>query len=276
MSCRPLIVVPITKSYMEEGSVFLNSVRKTNPSIPVHVITHDLTDEDFKEWENVTKVVIEPPCDTEFRRVRTSRFRYAMDIKDEFNVVGLFDADMCLLRDINKFFKMAETGTILACSNNTLLRYIKKDFDAMQVDVNPRIDVVHPTFSTVPIFVNASLNEEWLTAIWENPTGNDLDIPNLYAESLRLMDKVFLLNSYAWTNIHHTMIKPETFARKTHNGLYSHQGEPVYCLHGHLGDPAYLKELIEPMKKNYGYYPKYVESAENCVKVLKETYDTYK
>lgn len=277
MMGRYVIIVPITKTYLHEGRVLLKSLAVHNGHIPVHVITTDLEADVFSQYENVNRVIIEPPCDTEFRQIRTSRFRHAVDIKSDYDVVCLLDADMCSVRKLDNIFRMAESGTILACSNNTLLRYVKKDFDLMKVKVDPDIDVVHPTVSTVPVFINPSIHEDFLMEIWKNETGNDLDIPNLLMESMGIMDKVFLLNSYAWTNIHHTMLKPEIFIRKTESEeYYSNQGEPVYMLHGHWLDDNYVKHLMDPMKKNYGYYKKHLECAENCIRTIKNEYSKYK
>jgi len=287
-----IIIVPITKSYLDEGRVLLNSLQITNPKIPVHVLTTDLKEDDFKEFKTVEKVVQSPTCtgmNAEFRQIRTYRFKYAIELgeqhvkqqeayiddpHEDFSVL-LLDADMCCLRKLDKFFEMAY-HTILCCSNNTLLRYIKKDFDHMHVSCNPTIDVTHTTFSSVPIFINPIRFKNYLQEIWNNKTGNDLDVPNLVLSSMNLYDKMYLLNSYAWTNIHHTMIKPETFVKKTFDGLFSNQGEPIYMIHGHWGQQPYLEELIRPMEKNYGYCRKYIEGAANCINIIKAEYDKYK
>jgi len=285
-----IIIVPITKSYLAEGRVLLNSLNITNPNIPVHVLTTDLTEADFK-FPNVQKVVLSPKCtglNHEFRQIRTYRFKYAIELgekhlkdllafvedpSEDFSVL-LLDADMFCLRKLDKFFEMAY-NTILCCSNNTLLRYVKKDFDKMYVECDPQIDVIFPTFSTVPMFINPIRFKDYLQTIWDNKTGNDLETLNLILASKGLLDKTYLLNSYGWTNIHHTMIKPETFIKRTADGLFSNQGEPVYMLHGHWGDQRYIEELIRPMEKNYGYHRPYIETAKNCIKIIKEEYDKY-
>jgi len=278
MNTDYLIVFPATTNYMDEACVLLKSLQKHMPTIPVHVTTRN-NDADclLKEFDNVTRIIDEPPCDTEFRQVRTTRFRHAADVaKEGYKVVCLLDADMLVVRNFTKIFKMAESGTILVGSNNTLLRYRKKDFDKMFVDVSDDINVVHPTFTTVPTFINPTIHQEYLRAIYENKTGNDLDIPNLVAIQQNLMDQIYHLPSFLFTGIHHTMLKPETYVKMTDDGLYSHQGEPVYMLHGHLGDPKYLAELIKPMRQNYGYYEPYLKMAQSCINTLKEVYEKYK
>lgn len=290
-----IIIVPITKSYLEEGRVLLNSLRITNPKIPVHVLTTDLDEGVFKEFENVFKVVIAPESEglpnAEFRRIRTYRFAYAIKLGEDYQLsfpflhkegetednfsVLLLDADMCVLRNIEKFFKMAY-HTILCGSNNTLLTYRDKDYSAMHVKCALNTEIVHPTFSTVPTFVNPIRFKDYLENIVNNFTGNDLDVPNLVLSSMNLYDQMYLLPSYLFTNLHHSMLKNETFCKRTKDGLFSNQGEPLYMLHGHLGQQAYLNELIRPMEKNYGYHRPYIETAKNCIKIIKEEYDKYK
>jgi len=273
---KSLLVFPATTKYLPEARVLLKSLEVHMPDVPVHIMSKDHEADSLLEFKVVEKIIDEEKVDTEFRQVRTSRFRYAVDVADEFEVVGLFDADMLCVYDFEHIFRMADTGVIVGCSNNTLLRYRKKDFDAMHVECDPGIDEVHTSFSTVPLFINPTIHKEYLMAIWENKTGNDLDIPNLLAITMGKMKQVYLLNSYAWTNIHHTMIKPETFIRKVEDGYASHQGERVYMLHGHWLDPKYIEELINPMIKNYGYYPKYIEGARNCIKTIEAEYQKYK
>jgi hypothetical protein len=271
------IILPATTSYLSEAKVLLKSLVNHMADIPVHIISKDNEAEELNQFNNVVNIYNEPECDSEFRRIRTSRFRYAAEISNEYKSVCLLDADMLCVRDFSNIFRMADTGMILVGSNNTLLRYRKKDFDKMAVEVPevPEVNIVHPTFTTVPTFVNPKIHEDWLRAIWENKTGNDLDVPNLLSASLGKTNNLYYLPSYSWTNIHHTMLKPETFVRYM-DGYYSHQGEPIYMFHGHWLDDKYKKQLVEPMQKNYGYYPKYVECARNCIKLIESEYEQYK
>ena len=272
-----LIVFPATTKYMHEARVLLKSLVKHMPNTPVHVMSRDGEADMLKgEFPNVTEVINEPKVDTEFRQIRTSRFRHAADVADQFKTVCLLDADMCCVYNFEHIFRMADTGTILTCSNNTIFRYIKKDFDHMHVECDPTINVIHTSFTTVPFFINPSLHRDYLLAIFGNKTGNDLDIPNLLAITMDKMKQVFLLNSYAWTNIHHSMIKPETHVRKVDDGYVSKQGERIFMFHGHWLDPKYVAELINPMQKNYGYHQKYVEGAKNHIRTIDAEYAKYK
>jgi hypothetical protein len=244
-------------------------------------------DADFKGIGNGYKADIivhvlptydEPARCKEFRRVRTSRFLFATQVAEHYDVVCILDADMVAIRDLSVLFGMARSGdAILVGSNNTLLRYLKKDFSEFGLVVPDDINVVHPTFCTVPMFINPSneVNKQYLLNIWNNPSGNDLDVNNLVAEQMGIMNKIFLIPSYISTGIHHTFLKPETYIKDSGQGLYSHQGEPVYFLHGHLNDDRYLEELMTPMRKNYGYYEPYLICAQNCVNTLKKAYAEY-
>jgi len=274
---RYLIIVPITGSYFAEGEALLRSLAVHNPTIPVDVISINGQADYLKDKHpNVRQVINEPPCDSEFRQVRTSRFRYALDVSPDFDVCCILDADMVSVRPMVNLFKMALCGTILVGSNNTLFRYIKKDFDLMKVEAPADINVIHGSFSTVPMFINPTIHAKFLSAIWENETGNDLDTLNLLVHSLNIYkDSVYHLPSYIVTNIHHSMLKSENHIKETDQGLYSHQGEPVYFLHGHLSDPAYHRQLLEPMEKNYGYYPPYIDCARDCISTMIKEYHKY-
>ena len=274
---RYLIIVPITGGYFAEGEALLRSLLMNNPDIPVDVISIKGQADYLKDkFTNVRQVINEPACDSEFRQVRTSRFRHALDVSPDFDVCCILDADMVSVRPMTNLFKMALGGTILVGSNNTLFRYIKKDFDLMKVEAPADINVVHGSFSTVPMFINPTLHARFLSAIWTNETGNDLDTLNLLVHSLGIYnDSVYHLPSYIVTNIHHSMLKMENHVKETGQGLHSHQGEPVYFLHGHLSDPAYHRQLLEPMEKNYGYYPPYIDCARDCIATMIKEYQKY-
>jgi len=280
------VVFPATRNCLEEAKCLINSLAQTNPSLPVYITTSHLEDrqvtiEDFSHIpsQNIVKIIPEPPADTEFRQVRTARFRIAVELKDEYTVVGLLDADMVILRDLTSIFKMAESGTLLFTGNNTLLCYRHRDFVRMQIK-SPGEDtkVIMPTFCTVPTFINPTIHEELLMAIWNketNPSGNDLESINLLIIAMGLLEDVYLLNTYSWSNIHHSMLKPETFSKMTDDGLYSHQGQPIYAVHGHWLEEAYVKELINPMIKNYSHVPKAIDTARNAINDLCKTFRKY-
>lgn len=277
---RTAFVVPITKTYLNKGRALIKSLAMYHPKTDVHVLTIDLVGDEFKDLREVIVYhVPELPADTvnnEFKRVRTSRFKYAADLKDSYDTICLLDADMVLIRNIMPLFLMATSGAILVSSNNTLLRYVKKDFDAQKVDAPDDINVVHPSFCTVPLVINPTIHNAFLNAVWDNELGNDLDTPNLLMQAMGLMQFVFYLTSYSVTNIHHSMLKPDTFAREMDGTLYSQMGEPVYMLHGHWDDDVYVKNLLEPMVKNYSDFPRAVKIATDAIQTIKREYDKYK
>jgi hypothetical protein len=297
---RFCFIFPVTKPYLSEARVLLRSLVKHHPNseIPIYVVSPDLKEDSFKDiaktciselylkdtFQEIHPINIWVPgeypeftMNREFRRIRTTRFLLAEKLKNIFDVVCILDADMCLLRPIKQIFRMAETGTILVGNNNTLLTYRKKDFDKMGVSGVPdNIDVVHPTFSTVPLFLNPKIHSDFLMGIWSNPLGNDLETNNLVAIALDKMKDVFYLNSFCVSNLHHSMLKPETHVKETKDGLFSAQGDPVYLLHGHLSTEAYIKELIEPMCKNYGWHPPFINLAKNAIHSIVKEYNKYK
>jgi hypothetical protein len=295
-------IVPVTKNYLHEARPLVKSLGIHMPDTDLHILTVDgqyrVNVDDFSDLHKhffVHDVPEFPAAEFpelqqaySFRRIRTSRFLFAAfcghlgghsgwksPLDKRYDVVCLLDADMCMVRPINKFFKMAEMGTILVGCNNTLLRYTKKDFDKMHVEVRPDIDVVHPTFCTVPTFVNPNIHQDWLEAIWTNKTGNDLEIPNLLAQSMNKMNQVYHLGSENFLNIHHMQIRPETYAKATTDGLYTQTGEPVSMLHGHWADDSYRKQLLEPIVKNFSDYPKAISIAQGAINTIKQEYDKY-
>lgn len=280
---KKIFIVPITKSYLDEGKVLLNSLHINNPNIPVHILTTDLTEDTFKEYSNVERVIIAPKCDTEFRQVRTYRFKYALEWAEEQQdiygfdtdyVCALLDADMCHIRPVDLFFEMARS-TMLVTSNNTVLRYIKKDFDKMNVPCPDDINVVMQTFCTVPTYLPPLEFKDYLLNIWNNSTGNDLEVPVLYAAVMNLRDRIYLLPSQNFNGIHHSQCKPETRVYPSDDGLLTLQHERVYSLHGHWLNPVYVKEMIDPMQRNYGYYPPYMDGARESIATIKREYDRY-
>lgn len=273
-------VFPVTRQYLHEARVLVNSLHKWHPEIPIYITTIDteygIEKKDFNDICD-TDIIIAPECDTDFRRIRTFRFKLAMDLKDKHKVILLLDADMCLFRPIDKFFRIAETGIMIGCSDSTILKYRQNHFKEYHIETKIQ-EIIHPFFSTVPLFINPS-NErtyEFLKMVWENPTGNDLEVPNRIVAATGRQDEMILLNSYQWTNIHHSMLKPETHIKMTDDGLISNQGQFVYMVHGHWQDKHYLEhDLIDPMKKNYNWDEKNIERAYNIVNDIKKEYDKY-
>jgi hypothetical protein len=274
-----LIIFPATKNYLPEARVLLKSLLVHMPTTPVHIMSKDFEAEGLKEFKNVEMVLNEQKCDSEFRQVRTTRFRHAADMQGQFKVVCLLDADSLAVYNFEHIFRMADTGTLLVCSNNTLFRYIKKDFDHMKVSAPDNIDCISCSFSTVPMFVNPNdaLHQKFLREVIANATGNDLDVPNLLVHVLGLANKMYLLPSQNWTGIHHTNLKPEVGLKKVCDGFVSQLGERVYMFHGHhLDKEGYVKNLMEPMIKHYGWHQKYIDNAKQCINLIQEEYDKYR
>ena len=281
MDERYLIIVPITGNYFPEGEALLRSLQVHNPQVPVDVISVDGQADHLKaKHPNVRQVINWERDNTkqnaEFRQVRTSRFQHAADVSSEFTAVMILDADMLCCRSLNPLFQMAVGGTILVGSNNTLLRYVHKDFVAMQEDAPEDINVISGSFCTVPTVLNPKIHYEFLTRIYASPTGNDLDIPNLLVHTLDLYkEHVFHLPSYITTGIHHTFLKPEVGVKETDQGLHSEMGEPIFLLHGHFGSDAYCAELLSPMEKHYGWHRPYIDQAVNKIAALRKEYMKY-
>lgn len=280
------IIFPATRNCVDEAKALVNSLSETNPDIPVYIITSNREDRKigFSDFEsifnhNILDILQEPPCDSEFRQIRTSRFRLAAELGNSYDSVCILDADMVVIRDIGAVFDMAESGTILVGSNNTLLTYRDRDFDRMKIDPPHRpFKEVLASFCTIPMFINPNIHKDFLMNIWNestNPTGNDLESLNLLVLSMGLKNRLYYLPSYSWTNIHHSCLKPETFAKNTDDGLYSYQGEPIYSIHGHWLEDKYVQDLIDPMQKNYGHIPKAVDTASNAINDLCKKFRSY-
>jgi len=279
---KPAFIFPCTRNYVHEARPLVRSLRKWHPDIPVYVTTVEREDHrvDMAHFEDIEhrhlSIIVAPEEGSEFRRIRTFRFKLALDLAGEHDALCLLDADMVLIKNIEKFFRIASSGVIVVCSDSTILRYEKQHFEEHHLDVPDDISVVHPFFSTVPMFINPHDERaaEFFRAVWENPTGNDLETPNRIAAAKGLGDCMVYVNSYQWTNIHHSMLKPETFARPSDDGLISYQGQHVYMIHGHWQDPRYYGgQLIEPMEKNYKSED--VVRAKHAIRAIKHVYDQY-
>ena len=266
-------IIPVHgEYYVKEAQVLVKSIRKWCPDVCV-IITG--IEGDINLDVDHDRIFICKEKGSEFKRIRTFRFKLAMDLKKEYDVVCCLDADMVVFHPLHKFFKLAETGIILACADSTMLTYRKKDFDLYEIPVDEKYIKNHCTISTVPMFLSPSVNEDYLKEIWDNPTGNDLDVPNLVACKMDLIkDRMHLLNNFSWTNIHHSMMKPETYAVRLGGKMYSHQGIPIYMLHGHWIYKKYIEELMNPIKINYPD-KKMVETAENSLRELLNEYNKY-
>jgi hypothetical protein len=278
--------------YSDEAKVLTYSLQKYHPEIPIFLILcyRDYTDRRYEEiydkfvcFSNIS--IHELPDGMSWNKQIKFRYKFACDLSTQgFDSVCILDADMLCLHNMDLFFNIANSGTIVACADNMITKWNKEEIKKyFNEDVTEFTCDIQERVSNVPWFYNPQVSRitDMLYEMdnWDNHEQCDYTLLNYFMFKHKIMDITLVVNSYQFTNIHHTMLKPDTFVKDLYDRhgrhFYSEQGQRVYMIHGHWNNQAYLSELMEPMKRNYSWHPKSIETAQNVVNILERVYKEF-
>lgn len=291
---KQAFVLTTDTNYSDEAKVLIYSLRKHHPDVQIFLIlcyrnwatrNYEKLIEKFSGYQSPPLHIHPLPEGMSWNKQIKYRYKFACDLASKgYDSVCILDADMLCLYKMDKFFQIAAGGIVVACADNMLTKwtnaeikhYFKQELPEPVNDIQERVSNVPWFFNPQEPLVAAMLYE---MDAWDNHDQCDYTLLNYFMFKHKIIDRVLLTNSYQFTNIHHTMLKMDTFAKEfqDRNGpqIYSEQGQRVYMLHGHWRDEAYISGLMEPMIRNYGWHKKCVETAQNVVNMLRRVYDKY-
>jgi len=152
----------------------------------------------FKSLYDLRKKWKFPPTKKSGWQVRFFRYRWAQEIKNDYDAILVVDADMvCLNNIMDKFKEAAETGLILQ-PNNPVGYTIER---VRELGIGPIRGASSPPFHNMPLFLDAKKWNFLLDKLWhwgiEEPFG---DMATLFRTEFRenVIDKVKLLPNELW------------------------------------------------------------------------------
>jgi len=238
-------LVSCTGNYLPYLRALLNSFDEHKMSLDMHLLLLDCKFEQEKEYS--FNVYCHEYALDDFRSkiknqtdgniAKKSRYLYIKKLPD-YNVLLLLDADLMLVRNIQKFFDMVNgTDVILGVSERFKWPLDKFHLEGKQLpDIRMKWMVCN-----VPLFFCPERNKRFVKEAERcalHVTNDDGSFPSdIYTMNIALytsgsVDKVISLPNYAWTGVHTSYINPWTRIYKKDGKWESFCGEPVYMLHG--------------------------------------------
>ena len=180
----------------------------------------------------------------------------------EFDNVCILDADMFFCNNTDKYFRLADAGLIGAAHNNAF-----HGFDGIPLHHNP--------ITNVPLFIKAGhpLIKDVLR-LWIDG-GCRCDFEACNRSIPKHLDTLFVFPSHLWTNIHCSMLKPETAVKWRYERMMSLQEEAVNMVHGKWWQKKYHEWLLKDISKYYNGDERCISIARQSVELIVREFNKY-
>lgn len=191
-----------------------------------------------------------------------SRWTEAFETKD-FDNICILDADSFFCNNTDKYFQLADAGFIGAAHNNSFHDFAGK------------VKLHHNTITNVPLFIKAGhpLIGDVLN-LWIND-GCRCDFEACNRSMPKYLEQLFVFPSHLWTNIHCSMLKPETACKWHYNRVMSMQEEAVNMVHGKFWRDDYCEHLIHDISKYYNNDERCVNIAKQSMELIRNEFNKY-
>ena len=256
------IVVAASRGYEPGLNAFLKSFELYHEptKFNVHVLTleMDITLPDWCKQFNLEWVSHPKGGRNTAWSTKIPRFKYGAELD---GVVMLADADMFFCANVDNWFRIAETGIIVAGSNGSNVRYHKGWRDKYKLEVPDFFN--YKTICSVPTVLRTDLHKDvWLDLYKHKMPGGegaDFDLQNIFMTIHKKQPSILALPSQQTTGIHHFMLKPDTRAIRVEDRLMTRDGLPIYLVHGKWWQTPWREDLMRKMTK-------YCKENESCIK----------
>jgi len=264
-------VICVDHHYILAVQALINSIIKFNMHKYADVI---LLYSGFDPYEMFSVDNLNLKCfQVDKRCIHVAHARYLMLEKfaKEYKSLCIMDGDMFFTADVRKFFEIAQYGFNIGCNNDSTSMYhtcIKNGEGGLCVDNLTS----YCTLCNVPFFFN--YNKSF--SIWKKysdlydvaVTKSDYELFNysVFTNS-DIIDNLIIYPSSAFTGVHHTFFKPQTFFRFDlyRDDMVSGDKETiledcfvvsndytrVYSIHGHYFHPGWVENCISAMRSYY-------------------------
>jgi hypothetical protein len=200
-------------------NAFLNGLDYyDNTGFDYHVIQHNVPDTLLKKWETSfnfpVKIINFVDLDDKYSpeinagtseikragwRVRFYRYRYAYDIRDQYDAFLIVDADMICLNNIMKYFKIAaDTGMILMPNNTYGPAIDCYNFEGIR-------GASSPPLHNMPQFIDIKKWPHFYEAIWDwglKETFGDMATIFRTIHRMNFIKDVLILDNSLWLQTH--------------------------------------------------------------------------
>jgi len=285
------IVVAASRGYEPGLRAFLNSFehyhhpqaswsRQTDGTVAipinVHVLTLDWDDLELPNWCNRVKL---PWVEHGGQRntawsTKIPRFKYGAELQD---IVMLADADMFFCSNIEHWFKIAETGLIVAGSNGSNVRYHKGFREKYKLPIPDFYN--YKTVCSVPTVMDTSLHGQVWLDLYEHKMaggeGADFDLQNIFMTIHKKQDQIVALPSQQTTGIHHFMLKPDSRVIRVDGRMVTRDGLEVYIVHGKWWQDGWYNNLLVKMEHFCKGNAVCVRGAADSRSILKEEFERW-
>jgi len=253
-------LVSCTSNYLPYLRALLNSFNEQGMTIDFHLLLLDCDFEQEKEYgfdvyqhkHKLSDFRARIKNQTDGNVAKKSRYLYIKELPN-YDVLLFLDADLMLVRNIQKFFDMVNgTDVILGVSER-----FKWPLSTFYLEGKQLPDIrMKWMICNVPLFFCPERNQRFVEEAERcslHITNNDGSFPSdIYTMNIALhisnsVNRVVELPNYAWTGVHTSYLNPWTRIYKKDGKWESFCGEPVYMLHGRWDQDKceawYLSEL---------------------------------
>ena len=284
------IVVAASRGYEPGLRAFLNSFEHYHSEYPkqikVHILGLELSSEFLAElqverWGEHSYMQYVPLDWVEHGGQRNTawstkipRFKYGAELQD---IVMLADADMFFCSNIEHWFKIAETGLIVAGSNGSNVRYHKGFREKYKLPVPDFYN--YKTVCSVPTVMDTSLHGQVWLDLYEHKMaggeGADFDLQNIFMTIHKKQDQIVALPSQQTTGIHHFMLKPDSRVIRVDGRMVTRDGLEVYIVHGKWWQDGWYNNLLVKMEHFCKGNAVCVRGAADSRSILKEEFERW-
>jgi hypothetical protein len=256
MAKRFGFIVAYTDNYIDGITALKNSINIYNPNCDI-IIHHGDSVED----------------------TAIKRFDIAVKEGPKYDAICLMDADMFLTSDCTLFFELASSGFIVTGSNGMVIDFNNGYQDRYGIELEKTLHL--KTHTTAPIFLSKN-DLDWFDRLYNSRRidhWDDFLYLNILGMKMGKCKKMLCMPPYAFTGIHHWMVKPETSARMAGESLISGTEEIIYMVHGKWWDEAWVNDLDLVMSKYFidnDMGAKCKQRTTDAIKLLKEQFEEYK
>lgn len=253
MSKPYFAVVAASVGYQPCLSALINSFRIYHDGQGIHILIGDCgLEQEFKDkydGDDITWI----PIHSDRGHIWATKFeRFRIAVEQTGAIVGIFDADMYVVRSMLNMWKMAEAGFIVGGSNASNIRFGSDWNEKYGMEVP---DVWNTkTITSVPTFMDIDLHGEVWSEIYRHKTetnmGADFNLLNIFICKLNKLEHVIPFSSAQNTGVHHQQVKPSTGIILKAGELLTGNGLELFCVHGRFHSGDWYANLLKPMPKH--------------------------
>lgn len=282
---KPYIAVVAASQGYEPGlSALLNSFRLHHKDMGIRILVGDCNlDPEFKEKHDGDDVEWIPIESDRGHIFTTKIHRFAIATEQKGAVVGLFDADMYIVRSMLNMWKMAEAGFIVGGSNGSNIRFGANWNESYGMEVPECWDT--KTITSVPTFCDIDQHGEVWSEVYrhkvETNKGADFNLLNIMLCKLDKLDYVIPFTSSQMTGVHHQFLKCDTRIINKANELLTMNGLELFCVHGRFWEGNWYTNLTKNMPKYlarlgiHSSQSKAYQGVLQSQQLLKDEFDKY-